>query len=134
MVRLPERAMIFASWTRIAPMGTSPAAPAERASAMAWRMNSRSASMRERIARQRKDLTLGRTALLDNSGSGKQTTAHGRALGECIADISYRFRFLSSDPSKLPAADRRAAGKNPAWKFDATHSPKAGLLWKKGNR
>src|SRR5260370_17272138 len=117
MVRLPERAMIFAAWTRMAPMGTSPAAPAERASAMAWRMNSRSASMRERIARQGKDLTPRRTGLLDNSGSGKQTTAHGRALGECIADVSYRFRFLSSHPSHLLPPDPLRALNNPPSKF-----------------
>jgi len=90
--------------------------------------------MRERIARQRKDLTLGRTGLLDNSGSGKQTTAHGRALGECIADVSYCFRFLSSDPSQFLAADPLGALKNPAWKFDAIPSRKAGLYWDKGNR
>src|ERR1700686_5079318 len=35
MVRLPERARILPSWTSTAPMGTSPAAAAERASAKA---------------------------------------------------------------------------------------------------
>src|SRR5712692_3016677 len=52
MVRLPERARIFPSWTSTAPMGTSPAAAAERASAKASCMNWISASiLGERISR-----------------------------------------------------------------------------------
>src|SRR5713101_6201767 len=45
MVRLPERARVLPSWTSTAPMGTSPAAAAERASAKASCMNWISASM-----------------------------------------------------------------------------------------
>jgi hypothetical protein len=53
---------------------------------------------------------------LDNSGAGKHTTAHGRELGEAVAErFSKRFSILTLYPLK-----------NPAWKSDEILLRKAG--------
>ena len=64
MVRLPERATILLSCTKIAPMGISPAAADSRATSSASSMN----SMSVRMSREHN------TSLLDNSCSAKETT------------------------------------------------------------
>src|SRR5229473_2570952 len=83
IVRLPERARILPSWMSTAPMGTSPAAAAARASARAFCMNRVSASiLRERItcggtkngpSTDRVRAVERQNALLDNWGVEKQT-------------------------------------------------------------
>src|SRR5579859_2220975 len=73
--------------------------------------------------------------LLDNSPTGKHTTAHGRAFGECIAGhffLPSRLRFFAL--SSFRTAGPLGALKNPAWKSDEIPSRKAGLFWDRGNR
>src|SRR5258708_2947509 len=95
MVRLPERAIILPSCTKMAPTGTSPAAADARASSSACSMNPMSVLMlREHITR-----------LLDNSRSGTETTPRERQKKKGAAEqFSNGLRGAAMEFESVDAA------------------------------
>src|SRR5256885_362469 len=90
MVRLPERARILPSWTSTAPMGTSPAAAAERASAKASCMYWISVSMLgERITRGKRGNGINPENRIINAETRRRQSREKKRMGINTESAEY---------------------------------------------